>query len=64
MRFVQKKIHAWGDVNKVIFDFSKESLHLLHKRFSHGDNCKLLGVVFNSGLRMHDAARTIGTEAG
>ena len=64
LRDVQKEIHAWGEANRVLFDPSKESVHLLHRRFGLGDNFKLLGVVFDSGLLMHDAARTIATEAG
>ena len=47
-----------------MFDPSKEFPHLIHRRFSHGDNVKLLGVVFDPALLMHDAARTVATEAG
>ena len=64
LREVQQEVHAWGEANRVVFDPSKESLHLIHRRFSLGDNFKLLGVVFDPALLMHDAARTVATEAG
>ena len=59
LREVQQEVHAWGEANRVVFDQSKEFLHLIHRRFSHGDNFKLLGVVFDPALLMHDAARTV-----
>ena len=61
---VQRELHKWGAANRVIFDPSKESFHLLHFRFQHGDDFKLLGVVFDTQLLMHRAAREIATEAG
>ena len=61
---VQRELHKWGAANRVIFDPSKESFHLLHSRFQHGDDFKLLGVVFDTQLLMHRAAREIATEAG
>ena len=64
LKEVQKELHWWGEANRVLFDPSKESLHLLHRRFYWGDDFKLLGVVFDTQLLMHRAAREIATEAG
>ena len=61
---VQKNIHDWGEANRVLFGSSKESVHLMHRCFGQGDNSKLLGMIFDSGLLMHDAARTVASEAG
>ena len=60
----QKELHLWGAANQVRFDPSKESFHILHRRFHHGDDFKILGVTFDVGLLMHTAAREIATEAG
>ena len=64
LRELQQEVHAWGEANSVMFDPSKETLHFIHRRFNHGDNFKLLEVVFDPALLMHDAARTVATEAG
>ena len=64
LRDVQNEVYCWGVANRVVFDPSKEFLHLLHRRFSYGDNFKVLGVVFDPALLMHDAARAVATEAG
>ena len=45
---MQKETHAWREANNVLVDPSEESVHLLHRRFSQGDNFKLLGVVFDT----------------
>ena len=61
---VQKELHLWGAANHVNFDPAKESFHILHRRFHHGGEFKILGVTFDGGLLMHTAARQIATEAG
>ena len=63
LRDVQRELHKWGEAHRVLFDPSKESYHILHKRFSHGENFKLLGVVFDPALLMHEAVRSVATEA-
>ena len=60
----QHELHLWGQANRVIFDPSKESFHLLHRRFWSGENFKILGVIFDPALLMHAAACEIATEAG
>ena len=64
MKGAQKELHLWGKANQVIFDPSKESFHFLHRRLHSGTEFKLLGVVFDSKLLMHSAARNVATEAG
>ncbi len=60
----QQELHLWGAANQVRFDPSKESFHVLHRRFHYGDDFKILGVTFDVCLLMHTAAREIATEAG
>ena len=64
LRGAQKELHQWGEANRVVFDPSKESFHLLHRRFHHGEDFKILGVAFDTGLLMHKAAREVATEGG
>ena len=47
MRYVQSKLHAWGENNCVSFDASKESDHILSSSRPHGDKFKLLGITFD-----------------
>ncbi len=42
----QRELHLWGQANRVLFDPSKESFHLLHRRFWWGEDFKILGVIF------------------
>ena len=60
----QAEVHAWGKGNRVIFDQDKESFHVLHRTRGHGENFTILGTEFDVGLRMHDAAHKVSTEAG
>ena len=60
----QRELHLWGQANRVTFDPSKESIHLLHRRFWFGEDFKILGVVFDPALLMHSAACEVATEAG
>ena len=64
LKDAQRELHLWGEANRVIFDPSKESFHLLHRRFWDGDNFKILGVIFDPALLMHEAACHVATEAG
>ena len=58
------ELHLWGAANQVQFDTAKESFHVLHRRFRHGDDFRILGVTFDTGLLVHAAARGIATDAG
>ena len=64
LRGVQKELHLWGKANQVLFDPSKESFHLLHRRLHSEGEFKILGVLFDAQLLMHTAARHVATEAG
>ena len=46
----------------MLFDDSKELFHLLHNRFQHGNDFKVLGVLFDTQILMHRAAQEIATE--
>ena len=60
---VQRELHMWGSADRVLFDPSKESFHLLQSRFHYGESFKLLGIMFDTRLLMHTAAREVATEA-
>jgi hypothetical protein len=49
----RKRVHKWGDANRVTFDAGKEHLVVLHPSESHGDSFKLLGCMIDLDLRMH-----------
>ena len=56
---VQKELHKWGDANQVTFDSSKESKHILSRTDPHGEDFKLLGVVFDCRLDMQSAIASL-----
>jgi hypothetical protein len=56
---VQSELHKWGDANRVCFDPSKESKHVLSRDDPHGSEFKLLGVMFDCQLRMDVAIGTL-----
>ncbi len=64
LREAQHELHLWGAANQVLFDPSKEPFRILHRTLHHGDNFKVLGCLFDSQLRMLEAARHVATEAG
>jgi hypothetical protein len=52
---VQKELHRWGAAKQVTFDSGKESNHVLSRTEPHGEDFKLLGVVFDCKLDMQSA---------
>ena len=60
----QSSLHAWGAANQVVFDPTKESFHLLRRQKPRGPSFKLLGVLFDTKLLMHEGARAIAVDAG
>ena len=60
----QKKLHRWGAANQVTFDPAKESFHVLAQAGGEGGNTELLGVTFDTGLRMEDAVHDTVVEVG
>jgi hypothetical protein len=56
---VQQELHQWGAANQVSFDASKESRHILSQTEPFGPDFKLLGVVFDSGMKMKSAVQDL-----
>ena len=48
----QQAVHQWGAENRVSFDPGKEMFAVVHPRFAHGPNLKLLGAIFDTKLTM------------
>ena len=63
-RLCQSELHKWGGANQVMFDPSKESFHIIHRTRGEGENFTILGIEFDTGLLMHNAARNVAVEAG
>ena len=55
LRHMQTKLHSWGERNRVTFDASKESFHILSRRNGYGGSFKLLGITFDPELSMYAA---------
>ena len=64
LKTCQTALHQWGSGNCVIFDPGKESFHILHRLYSSNDTFKILGVLFDSKLLMHEAVRVLAIQAG
>lgn len=59
----QASLHEWGAGNQVLFDASKESFHVLHKRQPKGDSFRVLGVHWDTKLRMEEQCHEVGKRA-
>ena len=59
----QGNLHRWGKANQVLFDASKETLHVLHKRKPKGDSFRGLGVLWDTKLRMEMQCHEVGVRA-
>ena len=46
LRDCQASLHKWGETNSTIFDASKESLHILHRKNPYGESFKLTKYAF------------------
>jgi hypothetical protein len=64
VRKCQSSLHEWGAANQVLFEPTKESMHILDRVRPAGDHFKILSVVFDTKLTMHEAVYTFCTEAG
>jgi hypothetical protein len=60
----QSSLHAWGEANQVVFEATKESLHIVDARHPIGDNFKILSVIYDPRLNMFDAVHHFCSEAG
>ena len=52
MNVCQKRLHEWGDANKVGFDPAKESKHVISYASPEGEDFKILGIRFDTKLIM------------
>jgi hypothetical protein len=59
MECVQAELHRWGNANQVTFDSGKESKHILSRTDPHGQDFKLLGVMFDCKLDMGSAVSSL-----
>ena len=59
MHVCRTKVHAWGRVNRVAFDPSKEHVVILHPIRGEGDPFKLLGCLVDCKLVMDQAIEKI-----
>ena len=59
----QQTLHSWGAANQVVFDPSKESLHVLHRRKPEGEAFKGLGVLWDTKLNMKAEVHEVATRA-
>ena len=60
----QASLHTWGEKNQVLFDASKESKHILHRRRPEGDNFRILGVLWDPKLTMLEECQEVARRAG
>jgi len=59
LRSCRDAVHAWGSINRVEFDPSKEHLILLHPQHGHGEDFLLLGCLMDAKLTMRAAVERI-----
>ena len=59
----QETLHKWGEANQVTFEPSKETMHVLDRYDPCGGSFKLLSVVFDGRLGMHEAVHHLCSEA-
>ena len=58
----QATLHEWGAANQVTFEATKESVHILDKCSPHGDDFKILSVLFNPKLTMCRAVKELASK--
>ena len=54
-RTCQSSLHDWGKANRICFDATKESMHILSRSRPAGAGPKILGINFDTKLVMTDA---------
>ena len=59
----QQSLHAWCAANQVVFEASKESMHIVDARNPVGNNFKTLSVILDSKLGKQDTVFHFYNEA-
>ena len=59
----QNSVHAWGRLNQVIFEHSKEEFAILHSHEGEGEDFKALGTWMDTTLRMETNVRRMLAKA-
>ena len=60
----QSRLHECGAANRVKFDLTKESFHIVHSQVPAGDPFTILGTSFDTKLFTHGAVRSLVVEEG
>ena len=60
----RNNLHDWGRANRVSFDPSKESSHVISQHDPMGGDCKILGIQFDTRLTMREAVADLVKECG
>ena len=55
----QQQVHEWGHANSVVFEPTKEDLHVIAQRESSGSCFKLLGCIYDANLLMAEQVHTL-----
>ena len=63
LRDCQRSLHDWGDANQVSFEASKESMHIIARSDSLGEDFRILGITFDVKLTMASAIHEVASEA-
>ena len=63
IKAVQSELHSWGRANRVEFDESKESMHIISKVAGFDSHFRLIGVEFDSKIIMDKAVQSLVIEA-
>ena len=58
----QDELHKWGRANQVTFELAKEHFSIISRVFAQGPPVKLLGLSFDTGLKMDEAVSTLANE--
>ena len=58
----QDRLHTWGEANGVEFGPNKEDSNVVSRSGPHGADFRILGVMFDTKLRMHAAVHDVAVE--
>ena len=55
MHVCRSKVHSWGRINRVAFDYTEEHVSIIHPIYGEGDPFKFLGCMIDCKLLMSQA---------